>query len=103
MRVKQSERADLTLNIKTTKIMASNLITSWQKEGEKVEVVINFLFLDFKITKDGDCSQEIRRCLPLGKKAMTNLDKGVEKQRHYFSNKGLYSQGYGVLSVHIGL
>ena len=62
MRVKeQSERADLTLNIKTTKILASNLIISWQKEGEKVEVVIDFLFLDFKTTTDGDCSQEIRR------------------------------------------
>ena len=62
MRVKeQSERADLTLNIKTTKIMASNLIISWQKEGENVEVVIDFLFLDFKITTDGDFSQEIRR------------------------------------------
>ena len=96
MRVKQSERADLTLNIKTTKIMASNLITSWQKEGEKVEVVINFLFLGSKITVDGDC----RRQLLLGRKAMTNLDC-VEKPRHYSTNKGLYSQGYGLPSGYV--
>ena len=57
----QNERADLSLNIKTTKIMASSPITSWHKEGEKVEVVMDFLFLDSKITTDGDCSHEIRR------------------------------------------
>ena len=62
MRVKeQSERVDLRLNIKKTKIMASGPNTSWQTEGEKVEVVTDFLFLGFKITRDGDCSHEIRR------------------------------------------
>ena len=61
--------------------MASNPITSWQIEGEKVEVVTDFLFLGSKITADGDFSHEIRRCLLLGRKAMTNLD-GVLKSRH---------------------
>ena len=63
----------LKLNIKKTKIMASGPITSWQKEGEKVEVVTDFLFLGSKITADGDCSHEIRRHLFFGRKTMTNL------------------------------
>ena len=72
MRVKEkSERASLKLNIKKTKIMPSGPITSWQIEGDKVEVVTYFLFLDSKITADSDCSHEIKRCLFLGKKAMT--------------------------------
>ena len=75
MKVKEeSERATLKLNIKKTKIMASGPITSWQIEGEKVEVVTEFLFLGSKITVDGDCSHEIRRGLLFGRKAMTNLD-----------------------------
>ena len=75
MRVKeQSERVDLRLNIKKTKIMASGHITAWQIEGEKVEEVTDFLFLDSKITADSDCSHEIRRRLLLGRKAMINLD-----------------------------
>ena len=74
IRVKESERAGLKLNIKKTKIMASGPITSRQMEGEKVEVVIDFLFLGSKITGDGDCSHEIRRSLFLGGKAITNLD-----------------------------
>ena len=75
MRVKkESEKASLKLSIKKTKIMASGPITSWQIEGEKVEVVTYFLFLGFEITVDGDCSHEIRRCLLLGRKALTNLD-----------------------------
>ena len=75
MRVKEeSERAGLKLNIKKTKIMASSPITSWQIEGENVEVVTDFFFLGSKITMDGDCSHEIRRQLLLGRKAMTNLD-----------------------------
>ena len=73
IRVKEeSERAGLRLNIKS-KIMASSPITAWQIEGEKVEVVTDFLFLGSKITVDGDCSHEIRRLLPLGRKAITNL------------------------------
>ena len=76
MRVEESERASLKLNIKKIKIMASSPITSWQIEGEKMEVVPDFLFLGSKITADGDCSHEIRRQLLLGRKAMTNLDSG---------------------------
>ena len=74
MTVKEENvRAGLKLNVKKTKIMASGPITSWQIEGEKVEVVTDFLFSGSKITVDGDCSHEIRRCLLLGRKAMTNL------------------------------
>ena len=73
MRVKEeSERAGLKLNIKT-KIMASGPITSWQIEGGKMETVADFIFLGSKITADGDCSCEIKRCLLLGRKAMRNL------------------------------
>ena len=74
MRVKEeSEKAGLKLNSQTTKIMASGPITSWQIDGEKVETVTDFIFLGSKITVDGDCSHEIKRCL-LKRKAMTNLD-----------------------------
>ena len=68
------ENAGLKLNIQKTKIMASGAITTWQTEGEKVEAVTAFIFSDSKITLDSDCSQEIKRCLLLGRKAMTNLD-----------------------------
>ena len=81
--------------------MASGPITPWQIEGEKVEAVTDFLFLGSKFTADGDSSHEIRRWLPLGRKAMTSLDKWVKKQRHHFANKGLYSQSYGFSSSHI--
>ena len=75
MKVKvESEKAGLKLNIQKTKIMASSLITSWQIDGETVETVSNFIILDFKITADGDCSHEIKRCLLLGRKVMTSLD-----------------------------
>ena len=75
MRVKEeSEKASLKLSIQKTEIMASSPSTSWQIEGEKVEVVTDFLFLGSKITADSDCSHEIRRQLLLGRKAMTNLD-----------------------------
>ena len=81
LRVKeQREKAGLKLNIQKTKIMASGLITSWQIEGGKVEVVTDFLFLGSKITAEGHCSHEIKRCLILGRKAMTNLD-GIFKSR----------------------
>ena len=75
MKVKEeSEKACLKLNIQKTKIMASGPITSWQIDGEKVEAVSDFIFWGSKITADGDCSHEIKRCLLLGRKAMTNLD-----------------------------
>ena len=74
MKVKEeSEKAGLKLNIQRTKIMASGPITSWQIDGETMETVIYFIFLGCKITADSDCSHEIRRCLLLGRKAMTNL------------------------------
>ena len=69
----ESEKADLKLNIQKTKIMPSSPITSWQIDGETMEAVTDFIFLDSKITADGDCSHEIKRCLLLGRKAMTNL------------------------------
>ena len=75
MRVKEeSKKTGLKLNIQKIKIMASGLITSWQIEGEKVETETGFLFWGSKITADGNCSHEIKRCLFLGRKAMTNLD-----------------------------
>ena len=75
MKVKEeSEKVGLKLNIQKTKIMASGPITSWQIDGETVETVADFIFLGSKITADGDCSHEIKRCLLLGKKIMTNLD-----------------------------
>ena len=64
----------LKLNIQKTKIMASSHITSWQIDGDTMETVTDFIYLDSKITADGDCSHEIKRCLLLGRKAMTNLD-----------------------------
>ena len=75
MKVKvQSEKVGLKLNIQKTKIIASGPITSWQIDGETVETVTDFIFLGSKITADGVCSHEIKRCLPLGRKVMTNLD-----------------------------
>ena len=70
----ESENGGLKLNIQKTKIMASGSITSWQIDGKTVEAVTDFIFLGSKITADGDCSHEIKRCLLLGRKAMTNLD-----------------------------
>jgi len=75
MKVKEeSEKVGLKLNIQKTKIMAYGAITSWQIDGETVEIVRDFIFWGSKITADGDCSHEIKRCLLLGRKAMTNLD-----------------------------
>ena len=75
MKVKEeSEKVGLKLNIQKTKIMASGPITSWQIDGETMEIVRDFLFLGSKITAFGDCSHEIKRCLPLERKAVTNLD-----------------------------
>ena len=70
----ESEKVDLKLNIQKTKIMASGPITSWEIDGQTVEAVSDLIFLSFKITADGDCSHEIKRCLLLGRKVMTNLD-----------------------------
>jgi len=81
MKVKEeSEKAGLKLNIQKTKIMASSPITSWEIDGETVETVKDFIFGGFKITADGDCSHEIKRCLLLGRKAMTNLDSKLKSR-----------------------
>ena len=74
MKVKEERKSWFKLNIQKTKIMASSAITSWQIAGETMESVTDFIFLGFKITSDSDCSYEIKRCLLLGRKAMTNLD-----------------------------
>ena len=83
MKVKEeTEKAGLKLNVQKTKIMASGPITSWQIDGETVETVSDFIFLGSKITADGDCSHQIKRHLLLERKAMTNLDSTLKKQRH---------------------
>ena len=81
--------------------MASSPVTSWQIEGGKVEAVTGLIFLDSKITADGDCSYEIKRRLLLGRKAMTNLDSLIKKERYHFADKGPYSQSYGFSSSHV--
>ena len=75
--------------------MASGPITSWQIDGETVETMADYILRCSKITADGDCSHEIKRCILLGKTVMTNLDSILKKPRHYFVNKGPSSQGYG--------
>ena len=101
MKVKESEKACLQLNIQKTKIMTSGPITSWQREGETMETVADFIFEGSKITADGDWSHKLKRCLFLGRKAMTNLNSLLKKQRHHFANKGPSSQGYGFSSSHV--
>ena len=76
----ESEKTGLKLNIQKMKIMASSPITSWQVDGETMETVRDFLFLGSKITADGYCSHEIKRCLLLGRKAMTNLDSTLKSR-----------------------
>ena len=92
----ESEKVGLKLNIQKTKIMASDPITSWQIDGETVETVLDFIFLASKITADGDFSHEIKRCLLLGRKVMTNLDS-ILKSRD-ITDKGPSSQSYGFSS-----
>ena len=92
-------RSTLKLNIQKTKIMAYGPITSWQIDGETMETGTDFIFLGSKITADGDCSQEIKRPLLLGRKAMTNLDS-ILKSRYHVANKDPCSQSYGFSSSH---
>ena len=88
MKVKEeSEKVGSKLNIQKTKIMASSPITSWQIDGETVETVADFIFLDSKITSDGDCSHEIKRCLFLGRKVMPNLDSILKSRDITLSTK----------------
>ena len=117
----ESEKAGLKPNVQKIKIMASGPIALWQTDGETMETVTDFISGGSKITADGDCSHEIKRRLLLGRKAMTNLaanslqsfptlcypidgsppGQHIEKQRHYFSNKGPFSQSYGFSSGHV--
>ena len=100
MKVKEeSEKVGLKLNVQKTKIIASGPITSWQIDGE---TVADFILGGSKITADGDRSHEIKRCLFLGWKLMTNLDSTL-KSRHYFVNKGPSGQGYGFSSSYVWL
>ena len=92
MKVKgESEKVGLKLNIQKTKIMASGPITPWQIDGETMETVTDFISLSSKITADGDCSHEMKRCLLLGRKAMTILDSVLKTETH-FADKVLYNQ-----------
>ena len=101
MNVKEeNQKTGSKLNIQKTKMMASGPITSWQIDGETMETVTDFIFLGSSITADGDYSHAIKRCLFLGRKAMTNLDS-ILKSRHYFANKGPSRQGYGLSSGHV--
>ena len=96
----ESEKVGLKLNIHKTKILASSPITSWQIDGEIMETVRHFIFWGSRITAGGDCSHEIKRCLLLERKAMTNLDS-ILKNRRYFTNKSLSSQSCVFSSSHV--
>ena len=101
-RVKEeSEKSGLKINIQKTKIMVSSPIASWEIDGETMETVTDFIFLGSKITVDGDCSHEIKRCLLLGKKSYDKPGQRIKKQRYYFADKGPYSQSYGFSSSHL--
>ena len=101
MKVKvESEKVGLKLNIQKTKIMASGPITSWEIDGETVETVSEFIFQGSKITADGNCSHEIKRRLPLGKKALTNLDNVLKSRDITLQTKVCISQSYGFSSSH---
>ena len=96
-----SEKVGLKLNIQKTKIMASGTIISQEIDGETVDTVTDFIFLGSKITADVDCSHEIKRRLLLGKKSYDQLRQQIKKQRHYFANKVLSNQSFGLSSSHV--
>ena len=102
VKVKESEKAGLKLNIQKTKIIAPSPITSWQIDRETMETVADFILRGSKITADGECSHEIKRHLLLRRKAMTNLDS-ILKSRciNHFADKGLSNQSYGFPSSHV--
>ena len=101
MKVKEEgEEVGLKLSIQKTKIMASGPITSWQINGETMETVRDFILGGSKITADGDCSHEIKTLTPW-KESYDQPREHIQKQRHYFANKGLSSQGYGFSSGHV--
>ena len=98
---KGSEKAGLKLNIQKTKIIASGPITSWQIDGKTMETVTDFISLGSKITADSDCSHEIKRCLLLGRKAMTNLNSILKSRDITLMTKVQLSQSYGFSSGHV--
>ena len=97
----ENEKVGLKLNIQKTKIMASRPITSWQIHGETMETVTDFIFWGSKITADGDCSHETKRCLLLGRKTVTNLDSILKSRDITLPTKVCLSQGYGFSSGHV--
>ena len=102
MKVKEeSKKVGLKLNIQKTKIMASGPITLWQIDGETVETVTDFTFGGSNITADGNCYHEINKTLAPWKESYDKPREHIKKQRHYFVNKGLSSQGYGFCSSHV--
>ena len=102
MKVKEeSEKVGLKLNIQKTKIMAFGPITSRQIDEDTMEMVRDFILRGSKITADGDCSHEIKRCLLLGRETMANLHSTLKKLRHFFADKGSYSQRYSFSSIHV--
>ena len=102
MKVKgESEKVGLKLNIQKSKIMVSGPIISWEMDGETVETVSDFILGGSKITADGDCSHEIKRCLLLGRKVMTNLDSIFKSRDITLPTKVHLSQGYGFSSGHV--
>ena len=108
MKVKEeNEKVGLKLNIQKTKIMASGPITSWKIDGETVETVAGFIFLSSKITADGDCSHEIKRCLLLGRKVMTNLDSILKSKTLLCQQRSIWSRQWffhwSCVDVRVGL
>ena len=98
--IEESEKPGLKLSIQKTKIMTSDPFTSWQIDGETKETVKDCIFLGSKITADGDCSHEIKRCLLLRRKSMANRQH-IIKQRHHIADKCPSNQGYGFSSSHV--
>ena len=102
MKLKQeSEKADLKLDIQRIKIMVSSPITSWKIDGKTMETVTDLIFLGSKITADGDCSHEMKRCLLLGRKAMTNLDSVLKSRDITLPTKFPSSQSYAFSRSHV--
>ena len=102
MKVKEkNKKSGLKLNIPENQDHGIQSITSCQIDWETMETVTDFIFLGFKITADGDCSHKIKRCLLLGRNAMTNLDSIIKKERHSFANKGSSSQRYDFSSSQV--
>ena len=102
MKVKEeSEKIGLKLNVQETKIMAFSPITSWQIDGETMETMTDFIFLGSKITADGDCSHEIKRQLPLGRKSMANLNSILKSRDITLPKNSPYSQSYRFSSSHV--